>query len=343
MILLTLLLHVLPTAFTLSYRAADFSSLLLVESQGVNYTDAGVTLPFETILATHGCNTARIRVWTAAQYDLEYSLAMAKRVKAAGMTLIVDLHYSDIWADPGHQAIPSGWPANLTGLMAEMYNYTAGIVTSFAAQGTPIDILQVGNEINSGLLWPVGEVSLNGLEPVSLLLKSAVQGAKSVVGSQRILIHLANGWDWDDLSYWYSGVFGTPGGLTLSDVDVMGVSFYPFYGTNATLAALSSSLHNLTSAYGKEVVVAETDWPVVCPNVTLSEPGVPVSVLGQEIWSNDIEDVLLSLPNGLGQGIFYWEPGWIGNAALGSGCADNLLVTASGATRQSINIFGWDM
>jgi arabinogalactan endo-1,4-beta-galactosidase len=82
----------------LTYHGADISSLPLVESQGVKFTDAGTVSPFETILKSHGMNTARIRVWTAGQYSTSYALSLAKRVKAAGMTLAVDLHYSDTCA-----------------------------------------------------------------------------------------------------------------------------------------------------------------------------------------------------------------------------------------------------
>ncbi|KAJ3535445.1 hypothetical protein NM688_g6978 [Phlebia brevispora] len=127
----------------LTFRAADISSLAVVEQQGMHYTDNGQTKPFEDIITSHGANAARVRVWTAGQYDLSYALALGKRVKAAGMTLVVDLHFSDTWADPGHQAIPSGWPTTLSGLNTEIYTYTQNVVQSFANQGTPIDILQV--------------------------------------------------------------------------------------------------------------------------------------------------------------------------------------------------------
>lgn len=160
----------------------------------------------------------------------------------------------------------------------------------------------MGNEINSGILFPVGEISENGFDGLSQLLNSAVHGGLAA-GSPQILIHLANGWDWSDLEYWYQGVFGIQGALTASEVDIMGVSFYPFYGTNATLANLKSSLTNLAYAYSKPIVVAETNWPVSCSGVTLSEPSIPVSVQGQEEWTDDINTVLTSLPNGLGQGI----------------------------------------
>ncbi|KAA1470798.1 arabinogalactan endo-1,4-beta-galactosidase [Dentipellis sp. KUC8613] len=312
--LVSILCAFVAHSLALTFRGSDLSSLVVVENQGVHFTDNGSQQPFERILVNHGSNAARIRVWTAGQYDTSYALNLAKR-----------------------QAIPSGWPTTLSGLNTQVYTYTQSLVQQFANQGTPIDILQVGNEINNGLLWPVGQISVNGINPVSQLLHSAINGAKSA-GSPRILIHLANGWDWSGLSSFFKGVF-IPGALATSDIDIIGVSFYPFYDAGATLSALKSSLTNLANTYGKPIVVAETDWPVSCSGVQLTEPSIPVSTSGQETWITDIKNVLTSLPNGLGQGIFYWEPGWVGSANLGSACADNLLVTSSGATRTSINIF----
>ncbi|KAI0660764.1 arabinogalactan endo-1,4-beta-galactosidase [Cubamyces menziesii] len=337
----TLLLFFSCLANALTYKGADISSLTVVENAGVRFTDNGQVTPFETIIRNHGANTVRIRVWTAGQYNLQYGLALAKRVKAAGLTLVVDLHYSDTWADPGHQAIPAGWPTTLDGLNTQIWEYTQNVVQSFANQGTPIDILQVGNEINDGLLWPVGRISVNGINPVSQLLHSAINGAKSV-GNPKILIHLANGWNWSGLDSFFGKVF-IPGALSADQVDIIGVSFYPFYDSGATLSALQSSLTNLANTFGKPIVVAETDWPVSCSGVHLTEPSIAVSTSGQETWVNDIKNILASLPNGRGQGIFYWEPGWVGSAALGSACADNLLVSSNGATRDSINIFSQDM
>ncbi|VDC05486.1 unnamed protein product [Peniophora sp. CBMAI 1063] len=323
-------------ASALTYKGADISSVPEVEAAGITYTDSGSAKAFEKIIVDHGANTARVRVWTSGTYDTDFAIAMGKRVKAAGMTLIVDLHYSDTWADSGHQAIPSGWPTDLDGLNTEIYTYTQSIVSQFDSAGATIDILQVGNEINDGLLWPVGRLSTEGFSPASQLINSAISGAKSV-SSPKILIHLANGWDWSDLEWFFTGIF-ISGAFEASSLDIAGVSFYPFYGTDATLAALKSSLTNLANLIGKEIIVAETDWPVTCSGVTLSE-SVAVSAAGQVTWIEDITSVLDSLPNERGQGILYWEPGWIGNAALGSGCSDNLLVSGTGATRSSIGMF----
>ena len=85
-------------ARSLTWHCADFSSLVNVEANGVQYKDGGAIKPFETILAGHGANLARIRVWTSnndSRYSLSYGLALAKRAKAAGMSIMIDLHYSD--------------------------------------------------------------------------------------------------------------------------------------------------------------------------------------------------------------------------------------------------------
>ena len=90
-----LLYYFVLGSHALQYRGADISSLSVVEKQGTTFTDEGNAFPFEKILSSHGCNSARIRVWTSGQYSLSSGLDLAKRVKAARMTLVVDLHFSD--------------------------------------------------------------------------------------------------------------------------------------------------------------------------------------------------------------------------------------------------------
>ncbi|KAF8888576.1 endogalactanase [Infundibulicybe gibba] len=336
-----------PLAQALTWHGADFSSLVNLENSGTVYHDSASAsgAKFETILHNHGANLARIRVWTStsnSQYSLTYGLALAKRAAAAGLSIYVDLHYSDTWADPGHQAIPSSWPKDLAGLNTQIFTYTKNLVTSFAAQGTPISIIELGNEINDGMLWPVGRISVNGYSPLSQLLHSAANGVRAASSTTRTMIHLANGWDSSGVSSFYSQIF-IAGQLAVGDVDIMGFSFYPFYGTGATLAALKTSLQAIVTKFGKDVIVAETDWPAVCSGVTLSEKSVAVSAAGQSTWVADIRTVVAGLSGGHGIGIVYWEPGWIGNAGLGSSCADSLLVDGSGNTRTSIGMFSSSM
>jgi len=338
--LISLLAPLLGHVQALTYRGADISAVPLLESQGKKFKDTdGVVRPFETIMTRHGANTARVRVWTAGQYSLTYALALGKRIKAAGMTLIVDLHYSDTWADPGHQSIPSGWPTDVSGLNTKIYTYTQSVVQAFVNQGTTIDILQVGNEIINGLLFPTGQIGSQGFSPASQFLHSAVSGARSVA-SPKIMVHLAvaNGWSSGDLTWFWGGIF-IQGAFATTDIDIMGFSFYPFYGTAATFANLKSQLTAIVNKYGKDVMVAETDWPATCSGTTLSEPSVPVSAAGQNTWVSKIRDTLAALPGSHGKGILYWEPEWIGNAGLGSSCADNLIVNSDGSSRASIDIF----
>lgn len=129
--------------------------------------------------------------------------------------------------------------------------------------------------------------------------------------------------------------------MTSSDFDAIGLSYYPFYNSAATLASLKSSMTNLASAYGKGLIVAETDWPVSCPSPAYSFPSdassIPFSAAGQKTWVEDVAAVVSGVSNGLG--LFYWEPGWIGNAALGSSCADNLMVDSTGVARSSLSVF----
>ncbi|KDQ11602.1 glycoside hydrolase family 53 protein [Botryobasidium botryosum FD-172 SS1] len=332
----------------LQYHGADFSSLTLLTNSGQKYYDSSISssaVPFETILSRHGVNLARIRIWVNTNdnsYSLNYGLALAKKAQAAGMQILVDLHYSSTWADPGHQSIPSGWPTTLSALNTQIYTYTQSVVQAFQNQGTPAAMVQIGNEINGGFLWPVGQISGSNYNSASQLLHSAATAVHSVSSSTKIMIHLADGWKLSSLQSWYKGI-QIQGGFSMSDVDIMGFSMYPFYGTSATLSNLQNSLNTLANTYGKDIIIAETDWPAVCSGTSMSEPSVPISAAGQSTWVGSIRNVLNNVPNGHGKGIIYWEPGWIGNAGLGSSCSDALLVDSKGNVRTSIAMFNSNM
>jgi arabinogalactan endo-1,4-beta-galactosidase len=147
-------------------------------------------------------------------------------------------------------------------------SYTNSLVKSFAAQGTPIQFIQVshtitlrvyvcqtqsfqiGNEINDGMLWPVGRISVNGYSPLSQLLHSAARGVRDASSSTKIMIHLANGWSGSAVTSFYNQIF-ISGQLATTDFDLFGFSFYPFYGTGATYAALKSSMQAVVTKFNK--------------------------------------------------------------------------------------------
>jgi arabinogalactan endo-1,4-beta-galactosidase len=240
------------------------------------------------------------------------------------------------------QVTPAGWPTNIDDLAWELYNYTLAVGQAFQAAGIQPKIASIGNEITAGMLFPLGSNSKNFVN-LARLLHSASSGLRDSGLSPQPLImtHLDNGWDWGTQMWWYENVLAE-GTFLLSDFDAIGLSYYPFYNSDATLAAMTMSLSELASTYpGKALIVAETDWPESCPKPSEKFPSdtksIPISVAGQTTWIQDVAALLQKTPGGAG--LFYWEPSWIGNAGLGSSCADNLLVDSTGTVRSSMSVF----
>ena len=184
---------------------ADISWVHEQEDQGVRFTDRGKEQNILAVLKSHGFNWIRLRVFydpkaekgysSKGYCDLEHTLAMAKRIKAAGMRFLLDFHYSDTWADPGHQSKPAAW-ANLHGADLEkaVHDHTRDVVAALKQQGTPPDMVQIGNEISNGFLWPDGNVWKSGKWDVFCgLIKAGIAGAKEADPSVKIMLHLAWG------------------------------------------------------------------------------------------------------------------------------------------------------
>lgn len=222
-----------------------------------------------------------------------------------------------------------------------LYNYTLDIANSFASAGYTPKIISIGNEISDGLLYPTGNYDDNGFANIATLLHSAAWGIKDsdLTTQPSIMIHLPNGWDWDLQQWFYEGVLAA-GDLVETDFDMMGVSYYPFYSSEATLSSLKTSLSNMASEWGKDIVVAETNWPTSCPSPEYSFPSdttsIPYSAAGQSTWLEDVAEVVEAVG---GVGLFYWEPAWIDNAALGSSCSDNTMFSSSGEALSSLATF----
>ena len=202
--------------------------------------------------------------------------------------------------------------------------------------------------MRNGLLWPLGKPdSDGGYANIARLLHSGAWGVKdsNLKMAPKIMVHLDNGWDWQSINGFFDSVLenSSAGDNTLaaSDFDLIGLSYYPFYDNQATLSALQSSLANIRKTYSKDVLVVETNWPVACPNPDEPFPDdlkdIPFSEDGQ---SQFLKKLAQAVPQGQDQtGLYYWEPGWVNNAGLGSSCEDNLLVDPNGAVRQSVRAF----
>jgi len=337
---------VIITQGSITYKGVDWSSLLVEEKSGHKYSNpSGVTQPLETILKSSGVNTVRQRVWVNppdGSYNLNYNINLAKRAQAAGLKIYLDFHYSDNWADPGHQATPAAWKNyNIDDLTWAVYNYTKDCMDSFQKSGISVEIASIGNEIRNGLLWPLGEQSVNGFNNIARLLHSASSGIKdsSISPKPLIMIHIDNGWNWSTQQWWYDGVLAQ-GPLVTSDYDIQGVSYYPFYGSDALLSSLKTSLGNMKMRYGKQVMVVETDWPTSCPKPAYPFPAdtksIPFTVSGQTSW---IKVVASDVEAAGGDGLFYWEPAWLDNANLGSSCSNNLMFDSTGKVLASLDVF----
>ncbi|KAL4100067.1 hypothetical protein PRIC1_007864 [Phytophthora ramorum] len=323
-----------PTSAAAMINGHDLSSAALMETtQGAHWiSTTGNTTTIESIFSDGGMDAVRLRIWTDGDYDLNYTLALAQRFSKAGFKIYLDMHFSDTWADPHHQNIPAAWDnSSVATLAADLQAYVTSTLQAFTDGGVDLDILSLGNEVTIGFLWPTGKIVNGEFNDFAMLWKAARQGVTDAVAAgtkqPEIMIHIDNGWDYDYVTDFFTGLFAT-GIVSTDDVDVFGFSFYPFYGVEATIDNLNSSLTQVANKYNKPLYVAETDWPTECANVTLSAD-YPISPEGQLQWVAAIKDVLQGLPSSLGAGIFYWEPAYLTVASLGSSCQSALLFSVN--------------
>ncbi|MFF8609771.1 arabinogalactan endo-beta-1,4-galactanase [Streptomyces sp. NPDC015346] len=312
----------------LPVRGVDVSSLKKSQDLGGTYrTAAGVTGDPLAILKSAGANYGRLKVWVnpADDYnDKARVLASAQRIKAQGMKLLVDFHYSDTWADPGAQTKPAAWAGHSYGqLTTDVYNHTYDVLNALKAQGTTADMVQIGNEINTGMLWPEG--STDNWSQLAGLLKSGASAAKAVSSSTQVALHLAHGGDNGLYRRWFDNA--TAQGVSF---DVIALSFYGYW--HGPLSGLQANLDDISARYGKKVLVAETAYAfrldsedgheniIDTPAELVS--GYPATPAGQAAWLRDVMNVVEAVPNGRGLGVVYWEPTWTAVAGNGWDPAD---------------------
>ena len=316
-------------------RGADLSFLPQLEEAGVRYRDlAGRVRPAEQILAAQGANHMRLRVWVdppAGYSDKARALALARRAKRAGMKIVLDPHYSDFWADPGKQPIPAGWPADLPGLTAKLRAYTRALVREFADQGTPVDILQIGNEITNGILWPVGPALSQRRHPAVGRVHHPPQGRhrRRAAGLPRRIRRRSC------CTSTGAGRWATPAGSSTTSprcgvpFDIIGQSYYPMW--HGSIAELTANLADSVTRYGKPVLLAEISYPwtfedgdqrgniVTADSELPDEDRFPATPAGQAAFYEAIRRVLLEVPDGRGLGFLAWEPEWIPGRRLAAG------------------------
>lgn len=272
---------------------SDVSWVDQEESSGYVFRNSSGTQtdPF-TLLQGYGINAIRLRVWvnpSGGWCNGADTLYKAKRAAALGQRILIDFHYSDTWADPGHQTIPAAWTDHsLSALETDVYNHTWGILNYLKSNGITVTWVQVGNEINSGMLWPTGSTS--SFSNLAGLINSGYSAVKSVYPNASVIIHLANGYD-DATFRWFFDNLKSAGGKW----DIIGMSHYPTTSNWTTLnSQAGSTMSDMVSRYGKPVMVTET-------GMSWDQASTAKSMISDLINRN-------KALGSYGLGVFYWEP-----------------------------------
>ena len=327
-------------ASTLSMRGADVSSLQRAIDVGAKYyTSGGSAADPLDILKSAGVNYVRLRVWNnpASGYNNAAKvLAYARTVKAKGLKLLLDLHYSDTWADPGNQRKPGAWASHGIGaLTTDVYNYTNGLCKSLKAQGTTPDSVQIGNEINVGMLFNDGKINNNDFTNLGKLLKSGYNAVKDCNAGTQVVIHTANTDNVDHARWFYDGIRGQ--GVKW---DITGLSYYCNW--HGSMSHMSSVVADTRTRYGKPVILAETAAPFTLANadsatnsVTGACSGYAATSAGQGAAFSAVQDAAKA---GGAIGVFYWEPTW--TAVAGNGW-DPANIKSSGDGWDNMAVFNW--
>jgi beta-galactosidase len=267
---------------------ADISFLPQLEQRGVKFADDKGTRDAIQILKDHGFNYIRLRIFNDPARDSGYSpgkgfcdlahtLEMAKRVKAAGMQFLLDFHYSDYWADPGKQYKPAAWRGeDFPRLLQSVYSYTKEVMEALRQQGTLPDMVQVGNEINHGMIWPEG--SIRHPDSLAKLIYAGIRGVKAVDPGCPVMLHIALGGQNDESHFFLDNMLERQ-----VPFDVIGLSYYPKW--HGSLADLKYNVDDLAGQYGKDVIVVEYTQR-----------------------KREVNDIAFSVAGGKGKGTCIWEP-----------------------------------
>lgn len=323
-------------------KGADISSLKEVETFGGKYFLDGKEKDLFDILKIKGMNLIRLRLWVdpydengqpylGGTNDLVTTIELAARAKQAGLDFMLNLHYSDFWADPKKQPKPKAW-LNLTGqdLVEQVYRYTKETLKHFERLDLMPAYIQIGNETTNGMIFPDGkiakylfedrkfeeidhEVQKAAFDYLVDLLSAGIKATREMRSKEelKIIIHL----DFGGANDLYRGWFDQATERQL-DYDIIGLSYYPYW--HNSLADLSYNLKDIAKRYEKDVMVVETAYAFTDQqpegedsifNAELSDiAGYPPTVEGQAAF---LTDLIQTVKDVHGLGVVYWEPAWL--------------------------------
>lgn len=303
------------------YYGADLSYVNEMEDCGATYKDQNnVEKDLYVIFKDAGANLVRLRLWHSPSWT-DYSKyndvkKAIQRAKAQGMKVLLDFHYSDTWADPGKQIIPSAWLSvidNTEVLGDSLYNYTYKTLDHLSASNLLPDMVQVGNEINPMILqegelkWPI-EWARN-----SYLINKGIKAVRDISMAKNkpieVMLHIAQP---ENGLWWFEQA--TQNGVT--DFDWIGLSYYPIWSTY-TLNDVGTPINTLINTYDKKLMIVETAYPFTLTNADSANnilnsdalvEGYPATQEGQLGYLNKLKNVVKEAG---GEGVIYWEPAWV--------------------------------
>jgi len=290
---------------------ADIGWVQQLEDEGVKWVDSSnVQQDPLQLLKNNGINSVRLRVFvnpdpsaywnkdnitmTMLGYGDKASVVTAAlRAQNMGMRVMVDFHYSDVFADPGHQIKPVAWQNySVAQLTTAVYDHTFDVMTDLKAAGVIPEWVQVGNEMDPGIMLPEG--GTNNFANLAQFLNAGYDAVKAVSASSKVVTHLAHGTDSAAAQWYFNNFITVHGGKT----DVIGFSFYPHWEGEAywdITDDLAYNLNYMAATYGKEVMVVEVGGLETNPT--------------DSYWTiKDTIDLVKAVPNDKGIGVFYWEP-----------------------------------
>lgn len=303
------------------YLGADLSYVNEMEDCGAIYRNSSGTAqdPY-TIFREANANLVRLRLWHTPNWTnystLEDVKKSIKRAKEAGMHVLLAFHYSDDWADPYSQVVPSEWLGivdDTTELGNALYTYTTAVLDELNNLSLMPDFVQVGNEINAMILQRP-----NVLEPIDwernqFLINMGIKAVRDVSSKTgqdiHVMLHIAQP---ENALTWFKDA--TQNGI--SNFDYIGISYYPKWSSQ-NLTELSQSIRQLIDTYGKEVMIVETAYPYDFVNqdsannilgIDSLHEGFPASQDGQLSYLNELHSVVKSAGR---NGVLYWEPAWV--------------------------------
>lgn len=313
----------------------DVSSYLEVLAHGGSFYDGAQRIDPLDAFRANGVEYMRIRLWNdpysprgeaylAGTCDLNHYLRLGALAKEKGYALLMDLHYSDFWADPNKQFPPKAWQGMaLEQLEQAVYSFTKECLEAAKAAGVAPALVQVGNEITNGMLWPVGALqgsdgTRGNYENFVRLVKAGIRACREITPEAGIILHLERSFDGAVYQEFFTQMerFGV-------DYDIIGASYYPYW--HGTPDQLFANL-NACRRFGKQIMVMELSYGFTPEPYCLHGQPQRLVIMGEDAFVPGVTDryplthqgqaefirdfLARARENGIA-GVFYWEPLWL--------------------------------